>query len=160
MGRGWFFLVVGLGAVSGRAQVDGCDFADEGSRMVAVKRDAVKDLHWAVMVDCAHPEWPAKLVPLAGKDVVAVSAQTAAVIKAPAAVVNEGASLVVRAGETVRVWSNNGMVKMEMTGVAQESGGVGKRIRVRMLRQGMESIATEKVVTGLVAGLGSVEMGR
>ena len=88
MGRGWFFLVVGLGAVSGRAQVDGCDFADEGSRMVAVKRDAVRDLRWAVMVDCAHPKWPAKLVPLVGKDVVAVSAQTVAVIKAPAAVVN------------------------------------------------------------------------
>ena len=126
--------------------------------MVAVKHDAVRDLRWAVMVDCVHPEWPAKLVPLVGKDVAQMQAVTAVVV--PAAVVKETGPLTVKAGEMVRVWSNDGVVKMETTGVAQESGGVGKRIRVRMLRQGMESIATEKVVTGLVAGLGSVEMGR
>jgi Chaperone for flagella basal body P-ring formation len=154
-GRGWiwFAMMLGLGAASEHAW--GQSGASCG--VVTVKRDAVRDLQWAVVVDCEHPERPARLVPAVGKDVVPVRVVAAAV---PVAVVKEIAPLVVRAGETVRVWSNDGVVKMDTTGVAQESGGVGKRIRVRMLRQGMESTEVERFVTGVVAGPGSVEMGR
>jgi flagella basal body P-ring formation protein FlgA len=83
-----------------------------------------------------------------------------AAVAAPTVVVKEAAPLVVKAGETVRVWSWDGMVKMETTGVAQVGGELGKRIRVRLMRQGMESAGTEIFVTGMVSGLGSVEMGR
>jgi flagella basal body P-ring formation protein FlgA len=68
--------------------------------------------------------------------------------------------MVVRAGEMVRLWSQDGLSRMETTGVAQESGVVGKRIRVRLLRQGMNSDEVEKFLSGVVDGPGSVEMGR
>ena len=125
--------------------------------IVAVKHDAVRDLRWALVVDCDHSQRPARWVP-AGRDVAEM--RTVAVVSAPAVAVQGTAPLVVKAGETVRVSNNGDVVRMQTTGVAQESGTVGKRIRVRLLRQGMESAAEERFVTGVVIGPGSVEMGR
>ena len=147
----WILMVALLDA----AYASGQSAASCG--VVAVKHDAVRDLRWALVVDCEHPERPARWMP-AGKDVAEM--KTVAAVAAPVVAVQSVASLVVKAGDTVRVWSSGGVVRMETTGVAQENGAVGARIRVRMLRQGMESVGEERFVTGVVAGPGSVEMGR
>ena len=42
---------------------------------------------------------------------------------------------VVRAGDIVRLWRQESSLRIEVAGVSEESGGLGKTIRVRLLRR-------------------------
>jgi Chaperone for flagella basal body P-ring formation len=111
----------------------GCDV--EHKAIVSVKRDSLLSLQWAVMVDCEHPERPARMVLLSDNAAVAGGIKGAVEVRSVS--VEPVAPVLVRAGETVRLWSQDGVTRIETTGVAQESGAAGKQIRVRLLREGM-----------------------
>ena len=66
--------------------------------------------------------------------------------------------MVVRAGETVRAWRQDGMTSIETSGVAEQSGAAGTRIQVRLLRRDLDGQDVERHVSGVVDGVGSVEL--
>ncbi len=131
----------------------GCDAGHKA--IVSVKRDSLLSLQWAVTVDCEHPERPARMVLLRDNAAAADGVKAAEVRSVR---VEPVATMLVRAGETVRLWSQDDVTRLETTGVAQESGAAGKQVRVRLLRQGMNSDEAEIFVIGVVDGLGSVEI--
>lgn len=134
----------------------GCEAAGASSsmRLISVKQDAVLHSRWGLMVDCAHPERPSRWVLLPGdtgdglKFSVKVQSTTAA-IRGP---------MVVRAGESVRAWRRDGMALIETNGVAEQSGVAGARIQVRLMRRGLDGESVERHVSGVVDGVGSVEL--
>jgi flagella basal body P-ring formation protein FlgA len=66
--------------------------------------------------------------------------------------------LLVHAGEPVRLWFQDETVRIEMSGVAEESARGGDHVTVRIMRQGDENGMTVKHITGTVRGAGDVEM--
>jgi hypothetical protein len=121
-----------------------------------VVRDAELARSWRLIVDCRHPEWPARMVATtdaAGREIAGgvKPRDSSPAVKAP---------VMVRAGETVRVWRQDAMVRLETSGVAESGGEFGKPIRVRLIRRDSSGQVVEQHVNGLVDGLGSVEMSR
>jgi hypothetical protein len=125
-------------------------------RLVSVTRDTLLRSRWALLVDCQHPEWPARMMLLPKEVDQSEAAGTPAPVRS--ANTQRVAAPMVRAGETVRLWRRDAVASLETTGVAEESGDVGRRIRVRLLRRGIDTEETPKQVAGVVDGAGSVEM--
>ena len=121
---------MGLGVVLGLAST-----GHAACRTPRVFWDAVLLRSWSVVASCEHGERPAVL---ANGGVAGPTMPT------------------VRAGDTVRLWYRDGSVRMEMTGVAEDTGVMGGVIRVRVM--GRELVATER--KGVVRGSGDVEMVR
>jgi flagella basal body P-ring formation protein FlgA len=65
---------------------------------------------------------------------------------------------IVLAGEVVRAWRRDGVASIETSGVAEESGAAGARIQVRLVRRGVDGESVERHVSGVVDGVGSVEL--
>jgi flagella basal body P-ring formation protein FlgA len=65
---------------------------------------------------------------------------------------------VVHAGDIVRLWRQEELLRIEVVGVSQESGGLGKAIRVRLLRQNTDNQAIQEQLSGIVRGPSDVEM--
>ncbi len=120
---------------------------EAGQRVV---RDAELARSWRVVADCGHPEWPARMVAVADG-----SASSARVREVRAAAVLPA---LVRAGETVRVWRQDAMVRLETSGVAESSSALGKSVKVRLVRRDSGGQVMEQHVFGVVDGAGSVEM--
>ena len=122
----------------------------DSERIIEVRPDRVLGSVWGVVSDCKHPEWPSRLVALP-RDSDA-SAPGAAVPLADAA------TTAVRVGERVRLWRQDAATRIETSGAAEEGGAVGQRIKVRLARAGSDDGSAKEVVTGVVRGLGSVEI--
>jgi flagella basal body P-ring formation protein FlgA len=100
-------------------------------------------------MDCLHPDWPVRMVALAGADGPAHVKGVAAASSEPQ---------VIRAGERVRLWRQDATARIETSGAAEESGAEGQRIRVRLVKSGLDSGAGKEFVMGVVRGSGSVEI--
>ena len=114
-------------------------------RVSEVRWDAVLGQRWAIVASCEHPEQPA----------FAVLAD-AAIGGEPAYQRNDDSAPVVRAGDVVRLWMQEEKLRIEMTAMSEESGGLGKEIRLRAM--GTNSV--EQQFVGIVRGVGDVEMRR
>jgi hypothetical protein len=138
----------------GCAHAAGCEPADApaGMRVISVKQDAVLGSRWGLMVDCAHPERPSRWVLLTAGEEFRAEAKTQSVVAAVRG------PMVVRAGETVRAWSRDGVTSIETSGVAEQSGVAGALIQVRLTRRGLDGESVERHVSGVVDGVGSVEI--
>ena len=155
MGLRWgslFGAMVLCASVDARAA--GCEAADApaGMHMISVKQDAVLGSRWGLMADCVHPERPSRWVLLAAGEELRVEAKTQSVVAAVRG------PMVVRAGETVRAWSRDGVTSIETSGVAEQSGVAGALIQVRLTRRGLDGESIERHVSGVVDGVGSVEI--
>ena len=136
------------------AHAAGCDAvgADASMRVVSVRQDLLLGSRWGLMVDCAHPERPSRWMLLPDDEKLKVELQVqsvTAVARRP---------MVVRAGETVKAWRQDGMASIETSGVAEQSGVAGARIQVRLMRRGVDGESVERHVSGVVDGVGSVEL--
>ena len=104
------------------------------------------------MVSCAHPEWPGISLRVdaahPASHAVAALAQRDRASIAP----------VVRAGEIVQLWRQEELLRIEVAGVAEQSGSVGETIRVRLLRRRNDGQSMKKQFTGVVRGRADVEM--
>jgi hypothetical protein len=124
----------------------------ESYRVTSIHWDPVLRQSWATIARCDHPEWP-KFTLRAGE-------RNAVFTRLAAQVRDERLPTlpVVRAGDIVRLWRQEDLLRIEVTGVAEESGSVGKTIRVRLLRRKMDGQSEEKQFTGIVRGPSDVEM--
>jgi hypothetical protein len=124
-----------------------------GYQVVRIESDSVLKQRWVTIASCTHPEWPlsALLVPGGGSVISPPGAQHALtdnVRKAP----------LVRAGEVVRMWRQEKLLRMEFAGVSEESGGLGKTIRVRLLRRSTDDQSIPEQFSGIIRGPSDVEM--
>jgi hypothetical protein len=119
-------------------------------RATSVHWDPVLHQSWLKTLDCDHPERPAQATRDASR--VMPPSENDSRLSEPTG----KTSPVVRAGETVRLWSEERNVRIEVAGTAEESGAVGDTIRVRLTQNA--SAATKPQVLGLVRGAGNVEM--
>ena len=114
-----------------------------GYRLEFVRADAFGGRSWARVRSCAHPEWPAVVIPgaaLAAETPHGRGGRTVANMEHP----------VLLAGATVRVVMVEDRVRIETEGVTQTSGRVGDRVMVRISGPGGmgEGRLTEAVVRG------------
>jgi hypothetical protein len=162
-----WFAVAALAwtACGGSAVLDaqaqsGC--AADGYRVIAQRWDPVLKRGWESRQECMHPDWPLRMVAMSTRADDAL-ATGPAMIRAKAA---EPASekmqqpLLVKAGDTVRVWMQDSALRIEMTGVVDRSARQGDRVAVQMTRHDEETGLTVQRIEGTVSGLEEVEIGR
>ncbi|MEO8736552.1 MAG: flagella basal body P-ring formation protein FlgA [Edaphobacter sp.] len=124
----------------------------KGYRVTSVHWDPVMRQNWATIANCEHPEWPEASLRVGetngalSRSVIQVSEEHSP--KLP----------IIRAGDIVRLWRQEDLLRIEVTGVAEESGSVGKTIRVRLLRRNTDDQSQEEQYTGIVRGPSDVEM--
>jgi hypothetical protein len=147
-------LSAGCGAV--QAQTQAACGAD-GYRVTGTRWDAVLRKGYEYRQDCAHPEWPARLVVLTSADGARIANSGPAT--SVAAAISLG-PLMVNAGSPVRLWLHSDVVRIEMNGVAERSARIGDHITVQVTHQSDENGLTEEHIAGIVRGPGEVEMER
>jgi flagella basal body P-ring formation protein FlgA len=106
-----------------------------------------------MIVSCGHPEWPAFAFPANGAISIKTLQEgdrslTESVKTAP----------VVRAGDIVRLWRQESLLRIEVAGVSEESGGLGNTIRVRLLRRNPDDQSIPEQFSGVVRGPSNVEI--
>lgn len=126
-----------------------------GFRVSAMRWDPLLRRRWAVVASCVHPEWPAVEMPLSSVDtrVAFVGEQVQAVSFLPLLPI-------VRAGDVVQLWSQEEGVRIEVGAVAEESGTLGKTVRVRLIQRSTMGPQVEEQFLGVVRGPRDVEMQR
>ncbi|MEO6815433.1 MAG: flagella basal body P-ring formation protein FlgA [Edaphobacter sp.] len=122
---------------------------DKGYRVTSVRWDPVMQQSWATIVSCEHPEWPG------------VSLRTRDANNTPSglsAAAHEQRSPIIRAGDVVELWRQEDLLRIEVAAVAEQSGGVGETIRVRLVRRPGTNQAAEEQFNGVIRGREDVEM--
>ena len=114
-------------------------------RVSEVRWDSVLAQRWAMVISCEHPEQPA----------FAILTRGSITEKTPFKEMTDSAALV-HAGEVVRLWRQEENLRIEVTAMSEESGGLGKKIRVRLIG----SDSSEMQFVGIVRGIADVEMQR
>ncbi|WP_263365857.1 flagella basal body P-ring formation protein FlgA [Edaphobacter bradus] len=118
----------------------------------AVRWDPILHQQWRTTTDCEHPERPAQSRLIASSWTLARTNPTANLASKPTA------PLVVRAGERVHLWGQEANVRMEITGIAEESGAIGSFVHVRLTQP--TAGVSEQQLRGIVRGPSNVEMQR
>jgi hypothetical protein len=121
----------------------------KGYRVASVRWDPVMQQSWATIVSCEHPEWPG--VSLRTTEVSEVQRGLGAPLR-------EERSPLVRAGDIIELWRQEDLLRIEVSGIAEQSGGMGETIRVRLLRRQGSSQSVEEQFSGIVRGRADVEM--
>ncbi len=131
-------------AVAQRGVRDGVGFRLEGVRV-----DRLGGGAWARVVSCEHPERP-------GVSVRVEQGVEGKTVADKVAVRVSQAERVMVAGTRVRVVRTEAMARVEVSGIVQDGGAVGDRVRVRIeARDGGEA----RFLEGLVMGVELVEVG-
>ncbi len=117
----------------------------DGFRLDGRRRDVFSGVVWATVKSCAHPERPGVLV-MTAEDVAL----------AGVAMRTEAPAMVMTAGTKVTLIARDPVARIEMQCVAQGSGIVGDRVRVRLLT--LSANGGEQFLDGIVRSSGVVEM--
>jgi hypothetical protein len=96
----------------------------EGYRLESVRWDPLLQKRWAVVSSCSRPDLPPVMLPM----------QTAYEIDSRQQDPPKAVFPVVHAGDVVHILIQEESVRMEMTGIADETGPLGRRVRVHLLR--------------------------
>jgi hypothetical protein len=126
---------------------------DDGYRVTRIESDPVLGLRWAMIVRCGHPEWPVVALPANGASSLALPQVTER-----SATDGLRTPPVVRAGDIVRLWRRESLLRIEVAGVSEESGGLGKTIRVRLLHRNTDDQSIPEPFLGVIRGPLDVEM--
>ena len=125
-----------------------------GYQVTRITSDSVLGRRWATIVSCSHPEWPVFAVPApGGRSVVLSPSETQRSLTE-----SVGGAPLVRAGDIVRLWWQESLLRIEVAGLSEESGGLGKTIRVRLLRTNTDAQLIPKQYSGVIRGLSYVEV--
>ena len=125
---------------------------NEGYRVKRIALDKVLARRWVMVARCDHPEWPAITFPAEGAGWLA-SPQTA-----EHSLAGVRTAPIVRAGDVVRLWKQESSLRIELAGVSEESGGLGKTIRVRLLHRNTDEHSIPEQFSGVIRGPLDVEM--
>jgi hypothetical protein len=144
-------LVMLSGVLIAKAQVATCDAS--GKQIVARRWDVVLGHQWEMVRDCRHPEWPARAQVTGG----AVSAieNKKAVATMPAVAQSP---ILVHAGDIVALWQQAALVRIEMSGVAEQAARSGELVSVRVTHITAEGGMSVERLSGTVRAAGNVEM--
>lgn len=121
--------------------------------MLRIQQDPILGKRWVMMVDSDHPEWPAFALPLQSCDTVNAPHRTQQSYSS-----NIQTTLVVHAGDIIRVWRQESSLHIEVAGISEENGRLGQRIRVRLSQMDPQSSASPEQITGFVRGPSNVEL--
>ncbi len=156
----WFACVSAAGASCYTTPADAVEAARSGASNVhvsevggywvtGVQSDPLLGHRWAKAARCDHPEWPALSLPLAASDQIAgAQRKTGIHVDVP----------VVHVGETVHVWKQEALLRIELAGISHDNGSVGAKIRVRPLHGNPEVSPEQAIFYGIVRGPSDVEM--
>jgi hypothetical protein len=145
-------LVMLSGVLFANSQVSTCDAS--GKETVARRWDVVLGHEWEMVRDCRHPEWPAKARTLRGAAALTESKPVTTVAA------NSQSPIVVHAGDTVTLWAQGELVRIEMSGVAERAGRSGERVEVRVTHATGDGGMSVERISGTVRAAGNVEMAR
>jgi hypothetical protein len=124
-----------------------------GYRVTKIESDPVLGQRWAMIASCGHPEWPA--FALATNGAVSLTFPQEAQRSLADGV---RTAPVIRAGDVVRLWKQEKLLRIEVAGVSEESGGLGKTIRVRLLRRNADDQSIPEQFSGVIRGPSDVEI--
>jgi hypothetical protein len=124
-----------------------------GYRVTGTHWDPILQQKWATLASCGHPEWPRLSLRIDETSTKTASRGLTAEIRDEHVV----DALVVRAGDIVHLWRQEDQLRLEVMGVAEESGVLGKVIRVRLLHRSASEQSMEEF-TGIIRGPADVEM--
>jgi hypothetical protein len=124
-----------------------------GYRVTGIQSDPVLGQRWAMITNCSHPGWP----------VFALRADGESLPKAPQKGERSLAEVIktaplVRVGDIVLLWRQENLLRIEVAGVSEESGDLGKTIRVRLLRRNTDDQSIVEQFFGVVRGPSNVEI--
>ncbi len=129
----------------------------DGYRVIGKRWDAVLRMDLETRQICAHPEWPARMVAMGSAASDRTTDIAAPKLNGPRAVVEP---LMVTAGSPVRLWMQDDVVRIEMSGVVERSARKGEHVMVQVTHQSDETGLTVERIAGVVRGAGEVEMTR
>jgi hypothetical protein len=122
-----------------------------GYRVIRVHSDPMTGERWAIVVRCGHPEWPAFALQEYGSIITMQRGNLGSEESIPT-------TLVVRAGDTVRLWKQESLLRIEVAGISEESGSLGKIIKVRLLFGNTANQSIAEQLSGIIRGPSDVEM--
>jgi len=130
-----------------------------GYRVQAVRWDPLLQQSWAVIRSCDHQERPSMTMrtelPATKLAVLSTMFPVSSMARGDAGVP------IVRAGDVVRLWKSESHAHIELMGTAEENGGVGTRVRVRLAAPkdngGLYGQPTQ-YLAGVVRGPADVEL--
>jgi flagella basal body P-ring formation protein FlgA len=102
---------------------------------------------------CSHPEWPAVALQAIGTTSLKVPLER----KHPL-IKSVRQTSVIRAGDIVRLWKQEKLLRIEVAGVSEESAGLGQTVRVRLLRGNADDQSIPEQFSGVVRGPSNVEI--
>lgn len=129
------------------------DSKNGGYRVSRIELDQVLGVRWAMVASCDHPEWPAFALsadPTSSARLHQESGRPLTEIVNPVPVV--------RAGEIVRLWRQENLLRIEVAAISEENGCLGKTVHVRLLRRGTDDQSIPEQFSGVVRGPSDVEM--
>ena len=124
------------------------DIKRDGYQVMRIESDPVLGKKWAVVSRCGYPSWSLTAVPTNGASSV-TAIQKIEDIKVP---------LIVRAGDMVRLWRQKDGLRFEVSGMAEENGGLGKTIRVRLAHRNSDDQSAPPQFLGVIRGQSEVEI--
>lgn len=125
-----------------------------GYQVTSIQRDPLSGQRWAMISSCDHPERPAFSLPAEASD----TAEHSSVQETQTLSDTARATPVVRVGDTVRLWRQEAFLRIEVAARAEESGSLGKLIRLRLLHRSTDDQSSQTEFTGIVRGRLDVEM--
>ena len=158
----------GMAAISADAQAARCwktaesaavhkgPSASDGSgfRMLAVRRDALTGSQWALVETCGHPEWPLRALKVEGMPLLEIADTGNAKTEAAATVPQQ--PIVIHAGDVVQLTAEDDHVRVQVTGMAEQSARVGEPISVRVERSSVDEGMRVEHMHGVASGPGAV----
>ena len=121
---------------------------NDGYQVARIVPDPVLHQKWAMIIRCGHPDLPAFAVPANGARSFGATPTAAGVTT----------GFIVHAGEMVRLWGQESLLRFEASGVAEESGGLGSTIRVRLAQNIVDDQSTPTWFSGIIRGNSDVEI--
>jgi hypothetical protein len=122
-----------------------------GYRVERIQSDPVLKQTWAMVSRCDHPEWPAVALPMRDSILPLRLREQERAKDIPR-------SVVIRAGEIVRLWRQETSLRIEVAGISEGNGGLGDLIKVRLLRKNTDDQSIDEQFSGIVRGPSDVEM--
>ena len=128
---------------------------NSGYKVVRIQSDSLLGQRWAIIANCSHPEWPEFALPANRKTSID---QTRATF--PDSNDDGEAVFIIRAGDIVRLWRQENLLRIEIPGVSEQNGRLGNTIRVRLLYRSPDEPSLREHLAGVVRGPSNVEIQR
>ena len=124
-----------------------------GYRVTGIQFDPVLEQRWVMIGNCSHPEWPT----------IALKTTGAIPLRAPLKRRNPSIDSVrqtpvVRAGDSIRLWKQEDILRIEVAGVSEGNAGLGQTVLVRLLRSNTGDQLVPQQFSGIVRGPANVEI--